>query len=260
MTANLKTYYTPARLTARGGFLMLPLNKQNKMLLSAPAIRRHMKVGTITIDPFKPENLGNASYDVTLGEHFFREHAPASHEDAVFNLYDEAATYRVWGKKNETAQPFDSAQGKPLNMPGIKPTDKLIWLAPNETILAHTQEFIGGTQVVDTMLKARSSTARNFISVCKCAGWGDVGYVNRWTMQITNHSRFYRIPLVVGRRIAQIIFFEVEPLEEKENAGSYASKKDSKYQTTADLKKLKALWKPADMLPKMWKDRDALGK
>lgn len=211
-----------------------------------------MKKGTITIDAFDPKNLGNASYDVTLGEHFYREHAPEG-GDAVFNLYDEAATYRVWGKKHETAVPLGRD-----DMPGMKAKDLVIWLAPGETVLAHTQEFIGGTETVDTMLKARSSSARNFISVCKCSGWGDVGYVNRWTMQITNNSRFHRIPLVVGRRIAQIIFFEVEPLADQGNAGAYHKKADSKYQATANLKKLKKSWKPADMLPKMWKDRDAL--
>ena len=212
-----------------------------------------MKKGTITIDAFDPKNLGNASYDVTLGEHFYREHAPEA-GDAVFNLYDEAATYRVWGKKHSTAMPLGRD-----DMPGMKAKDLVIWLSPGETVLAHTQEFIGGTETVDTMLKARSSSARNFISVCKCSGWGDVGYVNRWTMQITNNSRFHRIPLVVGRRIAQIIFFEVEPLTAEGNAGAYHKKTDSKYQATANLKKLKKSWKPADMLPKMWKDRDALG-
>jgi dCTP deaminase len=220
------------------------------MLLSAPAILRHMKAGTIAIDPFNDKNLGNGSYDVTLGEHYYREHSPAGGA-AVFNLYNEADTYRVWGKKHCTAEPFGAQHA-----PGIKPADKVIWLAPHETILAHTQEFIGGMKNVDTMLKARSSSARNFISVCKCAGWGDVGYVNRWTMQITNNSRYYHIPLVVGRRIAQIVFFEVEPLAA--DADAYGKKKDSKYQAAATLKQVKKSWKPADMLPKMWKDRDAV--
>ena len=220
------------------------------MLLSAPAILRHIKKGTITIDAYNPKNLGNASYDVTLGKHYYREQIPKEGE-TVFNLYNEEDTYRVWGKKHVVAEKF----GKD-GVAGIKKDDLVIWLAPMETVLAHTEEFIGGTEVVDTMLKARSSTARNFISVCKCAGWGDVGYVNRWTMQITNHSRYYHIPLVVGRRIAQIVFFEVEPLEEKGNAAAYGKKDDSKYQSSTNLKKIKKEWKPADMLPKMWKDRD----
>lgn len=30
-------------------------------------------------------------------------------------------------------------------------------------------------KTVTTMMKARSSMGRNFIEVCKCAGWGDIG-------------------------------------------------------------------------------------
>ena len=217
-----------------------------------------MKAGTIVIDEFDKKNLGNASYDLTLGEHYYREQAPMN-GDAVFNIYNEADTARVWGKKHLTAQAL-SAEELARVGEGVKKTDKIIWLAPGETVLAHTEEFAGGQGTVDTMLKARSSTARNFISVCKCAGWGDVGYINRWTMQITNNSRHWHIPLVAGRRIAQIVFFEVEPLEEKGDAGAYAKKADSKYQAAGTLKKIKKDWKPSDMLPKMWKDRDALMK
>ncbi len=41
-------------------------------LLSKPAILRHMKEGTIIIDPFIDKNLKTASYDVMLGEYYFR--------------------------------------------------------------------------------------------------------------------------------------------------------------------------------------------
>lgn len=222
------------------------------MLLSAPGILRHIKQNTIVIDPFNQKNLGNASYDVTLGKYYYRARVPDDGY-AVFNMYNEEDTARVWGKKHFEAGPFGRA-----DTPGIRAHDLVIWLAPQETILAHTEEFIGGRDVVDTMLKARSSTARNFISVCKDAGWGDVGYVNRWTMQIANNSLHYHIPLVVGRRIAQMIFFEVEPLHATDNAGAYHTKADSKYQSTVNVKKLKKEWKPSDMLPKMWKDRDIL--
>jgi hypothetical protein len=48
--------------------------------------------------------------------------------------------------------------------------DRVIFISPQETILAHTQEFIGGRKTVTTMMKARSSLGRNFIEICKCAG------------------------------------------------------------------------------------------
>ncbi|MCX8513508.1 MAG: hypothetical protein ORN26_00305 [Candidatus Pacebacteria bacterium] len=43
-------------------------------------------------------------------------------------------------------------------------------MRPGETILAHTNEFIGGRNHITTMMKARSSMGRSFIEVCKCAG------------------------------------------------------------------------------------------
>eukprot|EP00455_Lapot_gusevi_P013166 TRINITY_DN16362_c0_g1_i3.p1 TRINITY_DN16362_c0_g1~~TRINITY_DN16362_c0_g1_i3.p1 ORF type:complete len:119 (-),score=11.86 TRINITY_DN16362_c0_g1_i3:23-379(-) len=101
------------------------------------------------------------------------------------------------------------------------------------------------------MMKARSSMGRNFIEVCKCAGWGDIGYVNRWTMEITNNSRHYSIPLVVGRRIAQIIFFDSDGTIQ---GRSYAD--TGKYQTSADMEELKTTWSPYSMLPKMYRDRE----
>ena len=91
---------------------------------------------------------------------------------------------------------------------------------------------------------------RNFIEVCKCAGWGDVGFTNRWTMEITNNSRFYTIPLVVGRRIAQIVFFHVGPVLKNDYTVT------GKYQKTADVKKMKKEWNPLSMLPKLYNDRE----
>jgi hypothetical protein len=66
------------------------------------------------------------------------------------------------------------------------------------------------------------------------SGWGDVGFVNRWTMEITNNSRHYSIPLVVGRRIAQIVFFDTQGTLDSR---SYSD--TGKYQTSGDLQALK---------------------
>ena len=77
-----------------------------------------------------------------------------------------------------------------------------------------------------------------------------MGFINRWTMEITNNSRFYTIPLVVSRRIAQIVFFHVGPVLK----GDYSS--TGKYQSTKILKKMKKEWNPTSMLPKLYKDRE----
>lgn len=224
-----------------------------RSLLSDKAIKRHMDLGSIVIEPFEPKNLGTVSYDVTLGENYFRE-ANASPGRDVLNPYCEEHVRRVWKlQKAETA--VEIAQKANLDLTnlfgkGISQEDKVIMISPGETLLCHTNEFIGGRKNVTTMMKARSSQGRSFLEICKCAGWGDVGYVNRWTLEITNNSRHYNIPLVVGRRIGQLVFFEVEPILNKDYT------KTGKYCASLDVEELKTKWTPEEMLPKMWKDRE----
>lgn len=225
------------------------------MALSDKRILEEMKKGDIVISPFNRDQLATSSYDVTLGEHFYREQPP-KYNHSLYNIWSQEHTEHVWGAdKPEKAVPAKEAFKKyNFNYSGIRPDDKVIVLRPGETILAHTQEFIGGKDHITTMMKARSSLGRNFIEVCKCAGWGDVGYINRWTMEITNNSKNYIIPLVVGRRIAQIIFFETGPIE----GADYAS--SGKYASSTDVKKLAKEWKPELMLPRLWCDRDTKKK
>lgn len=213
-----------------------------------------MKSGSILIEPFDKQNLATSSYDVTLGEWYFREQSPHSHKK-VFNIYSKKDTELVWHTTPHQAKTAKEALAN-FNFPfdGIRPDDKVILLEPGETILAHTNEFIGGRDTVTTMMKARSSLGRDFINVCKCAGWGDVGYVNRWTMEISNASRHYIIPLVVGRRIAQLVFFETGPILQKDYT------KTGKYASSTNLAELKKSWKPEMMLPKLWADRDVKKK
>ncbi len=221
-----------------------------EMAISDKRILEEIKKGDIVIEPFIKENLATSSYDVTLGEHYFRENRP-KHLYNIYNIYDKRHTDHVWGTKPLKAELAKNVfQDTKFEYIGIKPTDKIILLEPGETILAHTNEFIGGKNHITTMMKARSSLGRNFIEVCKCAGWGDVGYTNRWTMEITNNSSHYSIPLVVGRRIAQIIFFETGEILKSDYT------KLGKYQSSNDIKKMKKDWKPESMLPKLYTDRD----
>jgi len=220
--------------------------------LSDKRILEEKKAGHIVIDPFRRSNLATSSYDVSLGEFFFREQPP-KYNHWIYNIWSESHMRHVWGAdKVQRAVPAREAFRKyRFNWTGgIRPQDKVIFLAPGETILAHTQEFIGGRDHITTMMKARSSLGRSFIEVCKCAGWGDVGFVNRWTMEITNNSERYHIPLVVGRRIAQIIFFETGPIV----GGDYAT--SGKYQGSASLAKLKKSWDPSAMLPRLHQDQE----
>ncbi len=225
------------------------------MALSDKKILEEIKKGDIVISPFKKENLATSSYDVTLGEYYFREQ-PTKYNHSIYNIWSKSHMEHVWGadKVEKAITAKEAFEKYNFEWDGIDPKDKVIMLRPGETILAHTNEYIGGKDHITTMMKARSSLGRSFIEVCKCAGWGDVGYINRWTMEITNNSENYIIPLVVGRRIAQIIFFETGPIIGADYSVS------GKYNPGKNLEELKKKWNPSMMLPKLYLDRDIKNK
>ncbi len=219
------------------------------MLLSRDAILRHFNEGNIVIDPFEERKLKTVSYDVSLGNWFWREGHPEGRA-SVHNLYDEMSTKRVWQGPYQAEWAKEVSERLGLELKNIKPEDKIVILRPGETVLAHTDEFIGGRNKVVAKMYARSSLGRNFVEVCKDAGWGDIGYFNRWTMEVTNNSQYFTIPLVVGRRVGQMVFYEVEPLK---NAPDYVGE-GGKYQKSQEVDEVKKSWKPEMMIPRMHLD------
>jgi deoxycytidine triphosphate deaminase len=242
-------------------------------MMSRPAILQALERGEIIIEPFNEEQLNTVSYDVTLGEHLYRESDKysaitrrniQSFQDGqalMFNPYSETGVRSCW-ISDQAVQAITVFSGYcrysyvHRGVPdGIKDDDLIILLQPQELILAHTIEFIG-TNTPDislgiqhtTEMHSRSTSVRSFIDVCGSGGFGDLGYCNRWTMEIRNNSRFHRVPLIVGRRYAQISFFQTAPLPPGEAYGG-------KYQQSVDVDRLKAEWHSEMMLPRMYMDR-----
>jgi len=222
-----------------------------KSCLSDKAIVKYREQGDIVIEPFNMKQLNTSSYDVTIGEYYFREQKLKEWDTNIYNMYSETMVDKVWGKP-QMAKPYSEYIKEGLILDNVHPNEKIIIIQPGERILAHTNEYIGGVYKVTTMMKSRSSLGRNFIETCSCAGFGDVGYINRWTMEITNNSTNYAIPLIVGRRVAQIVFLDTDGIL----ANNYASK--GKYQTASKLEELMKNWKPEDMLPKMYNDYEVI--
>jgi deoxycytidine triphosphate deaminase len=169
---------------------------------------------------------------------------------AIFDIFDAFDVRCVWGHLQCAETVYGGyppsvreALDALYEMPGISRQDLVIRLEPSEIILAHTQEFIGTRRKYTTQMHARSSTGRAMIGVCKCAGKGDVGFFNRWTMEITSFSRYHTIPLKVGMRLAQIEFLPVGDTLKCYGAGH------GKYQDSSDLQIVMSSWKPEMMLP-----------
>jgi dCTP deaminase len=189
-------------------------------MLSNFHIKTYLSTGAIVIEPFHETQLGTNSYDVRLGNWYYLPNPDVQSVDFT----QEYESKNFWL--------------------GPRYSNSRIMVPAGETILAHTLEIIGARDGITTAMKARSSIGRSCLSVCKCAGVGDVGFVNRWTMEITNHSKA-DIYLPVGLRVAQIEFHKVgQILKGTEYSGKYLSHNGP------------LQWQPQDMLPRLYLDQD----
>jgi dCTP deaminase len=220
-----------------------------RSLLSRDMILRHYAQGNIFISPFNSKDIQTTSVDVRLGKWFFQEQPFRASSRGVLNPFNPEDIRKYWGEPQE---PIIASDWMKRNGPleNILPEDKIIILGPGETVLTHTNEFIGGRNCVTTEMRARSSMGRIGITVCKCAGWGDLGFCNRWTMEMSNHLKDTSVVLVVGQRVAQIAFYQVDPLADS----SYA-KSGGQYQTTDNTNKMMREWSPMSMLPRFSRDK-----
>lgn len=219
------------------------------MVYSDTEIRAALKTGKIVCYPLIDENIRGSSIDLTLGEWFYNLDARPRNG---FNPFDEDDVRRYFPKA-QRAVPHGqwSADHKGLTWKNIPEDHPIIVMQPGERILAHTHEFVGATYLAGTtMMKARSTWGRNGIVVCKDAGWGDPGYINRWTMEIQNDNPEL-VVLPVGERIAQMIFFHTGPV-----SLDYGS--TGKYQSGRSLAEIVASWTPEQMMPRTYRDERRL--
>ena len=223
------------------------------MALSDQEIRHDVNSGNIVVRPFDPGAVNGASVDVRLGEWCYRIASPVNVGERVFNPFDEEAVSAYFCL--DRAEPLDRAAAAPqvpgnvrrelLRLRNIPPDRPVVLLAPGERILGHTEEFVGIYDGVSEM-RARSTWGRCGITVALCAGWGDSGYVNRWTMEIANNNPSW-VPLLVGERIAQIVFHTTGDVSHRYGRGG-------KYQTGEDVEAIVDSWAPEQMLPRAYAD------
>lgn len=204
-------------------------------LLSDRWIKQHRDFGGVVIEPFNENQLNNVSYDLTLGEHFAFHEGVVQFKDIKANNDNFAMEYHG-----------DSESGGWE----IIRVDGGVILHPGERCLAHSREFAGGTvcpnepdKSITSYLQCTSTAARLGLTACLCAGWGDVGYINRWTFEVVNLSPVDRF-LPVGGIIAQLCFEQVGTPER------FYGRDQGSYQQGTDIRKVMSNWYSAQMLPK----------
>ncbi len=213
-------------------------------------IKKAVKDGHIVFHPYKENNIAGSSVDVTLGFWYYRTERPS--QGGFYNPFDKDSVddYFSGPYKAEIHKQWAKEHGRAL-FKNIPPDHPIIVLRPHERILAHTHEFIGIKAPGTSTMQARSTWGRNGVAVCLDAGWGDPGYVNRWTMEIYNMNQHESVVLPVGERIAQMVFYETGPVDQeyKKLSGKYQSN------TSDHIDSIVAAWSPDQMLPRAYKDK-----
>ena len=159
------------------------------MILSGDEIKRQIEMGYISISDFDESRLNPNSYNLRLS--------------------DELLLYKCGT--------LDMAEDNPTERFTI-PEDGFV-LFPGRLYLASTMERTA-TDCFVPMLEGRSSVGRLGLFIHVTAGFGDIGFDGRWTLELTVVE-----PLIIypGAEICQIYFHTVQgSTERKYKRGKYS--------------------------------------
>ena len=141
------------------------------MILTGNEIKRMVKVGSIVIEPFMPEQINPNSYNYRLGPKL-----------GVPNVND--------GGKVEF---------KMIDLP-----ENGYVIQPMTTYLGHTYEILGSDKYAMSLI-GRSSLGRLGLFLQVSANLGHTGSCHQWTLEIVTAKPFKLYPYM---RIGQISFWE----------------------------------------------------
>lgn len=162
------------------------------MILFDTVIKRGLETGDIVIDPFDERNLGVNSYDVRLAP-ALRCYEPTP--SGVLDMRRENASF------------------------GVTIPEEGYVMVPGLLYLGSTVETIGTRAHYVPHIEGRSSVGRLGLAIHVTAGFGDVGFVGTFTLEL-----FVIQPLRVyaGERVAQAYFLEGKGTPSKLYTGKYA--------------------------------------
>ena len=189
-------------------------------MLSAQAIKLNRMARRIVIEPFDEDHIQPNGYDITLGDWVAR-FIPLMRKTTVIRLDEDLS-----------------------NMYDLQKCVDTVTIESGERLLCHTREFFGSVVGSVPCLATRSTLARLGLDICGSAGFGDVGYINRWTLELQNNSPYtYAIP--IGSRIGQVYFNELYGGGTLVYKGGYNLEHGGYRLSTMEKE-----WTPSMMLPK----------
>ena len=150
------------------------------MILSGKEIIRQQALGTIKIEPWDPGQVNPNSYNLKLGHNFMIYQRNETRAKSVFENDKPEYTHRY-----ETGEEFK--------------------IFPGDCVLAETLEYTESLSHVP-MLEGRSSIGRQFCMIHVTAGFGDVGFCGKWTLEIVP---LMPVTLWPGMDICQIYYHTI---------------------------------------------------
>ena len=196
-------------------------------ILSDRQIEYNREDTNIIIEPFNRNQLSATSYNVSLGEYFYRHIASESDHTKISNPSEIDSSIDYWNH---------------LELAKLIENKKFIDIQPGETILGHTNEFVGAHWRITSELRAKSNAILCGIVISASGGVGNIGFVDRWPMVITNISKRI-VRLTVGKSYSQILFHRTGDIQND----SYSRGKYKKY----NLEELIRNWEPKNLLNSM---------
>lgn len=167
-------------------------------ILSAKKIVEQRLHGNIVIDPFSIENINPNSYNISLYPKLLK---------IGFNSFADLL--------------YEYDMARPAQCTEIDiPSDGYV-LEPGELYLGQTNEIAGSTKFVP-MIEGRSSIGRCGMFIHITAGFGDVGFVGRWTLEIVSVKRLRIYPNI---NIGQVFFHEIDDTTHQ-YSGQYADQRE----------------------------------
>jgi dCTP deaminase len=155
------------------------------MIFTGALIKEHIRNGTIICEPLNIGNIGTNSIDVTLGS----EVKILGDKNGLMKTID--------GCVDPYAVQFHTHVDMKVDERGM-----YFIAEPNQLYICHTEEIVG-SKVDVPIMEGKSSLGRLGVFIHVTAGFGDIGFIGTWTLEIVVVKR---TRLYVGMKIAQIGF------------------------------------------------------
>lgn len=162
---------------------------------------RHLARTSGLVEPFNPEQVNPASYDVTLGTKILKEPEPYWHYTDQSRAYNSTPVER-WEEVDISEEPY------------------VLW--PGEFVLAHTAEIVRVPNDLECVFNLKSSRGREGFDHLMAA-YIDPGFHGRVTLELVNVNRYRVLELSAGMRIGQLRFstLDATPMRSYAVTGRY---------------------------------------